>query len=656
MKILLFLFTVCLPLGMQAQVDAGRLQQLQDQLKRLELGDWREFAPGLHHVAIQTIAQIEMEFKKGGKIREEDWIKGQTNLDQFKKSAKQLKAALSRVYLKRQSAIQASFVREYDPLLFNKAEIHYQQSLDAGARNQWDSVSIYARKAQEYYHRLVKGARKKMKKDTKASLRAYRKAINKDIKTINTTGLNPEDIIAADVVVFRTKPPVSSFNQPGGVYVAPFPDPLPGPNPSQVPGIFDRQDNAITIAWYDGSDNETGNRVLRSTDLLNWQSVAEVGTINKLSQHTYQDQNLQADTRYCYQIETYNAEGARLSPFRCTYTLNGHGIGVWRLQLQVKVANITDAGIDNPLRIIVGDNGESIGTETLLDYGRDDFEKNSTFTYDLNLTNITDVSDITNLMVINYGTEQDAIYIEELVFLVNEHEFFHRIFGNTSNSALKLTLGGVYKVAFEELRSDASWQAYINSSLDNEVYNLPKIEAIGTGTPSLGFRIENAQLVSRVEGLIGHMLNADGVLKERLKWGHIFGATVEVSRKSNHALHIDLDLEGIVPYWPNPEMDIDFDIEITKNCEVKNGRNILIMELASKNFTSNADYSDWADVASLGILKLADVAIDWYAQNCTDPPVINQALEVPLPDNINCDDIEVYINEYGDLVICCFGF
>jgi len=187
-------------------------------------------------------------------------------------------------------------------------------------------------------------------------------------------------------------------------YVPPLP-PQPGPKPPTVVDIEERTASSIRIAWGDLSDNETGNRIMRTTDVSSWEILDEVGSIAKFETFTYLDTNLQPDTRYCYKIETWNTEGARQSPqFGCTYTHDGNDIRVWRLQLRVRVANISNAGTDNTLRVIVAaGNNQYLPTHTFLDYGQNDFERGSIFTYDLNLDNIHEPSDITDLRIINYG-------------------------------------------------------------------------------------------------------------------------------------------------------------------------------------------------------------------------------------------------------------
>jgi hypothetical protein len=221
--------------------------------------------------------------------------------------------------------------------------------------------------------------------------------------------------------------------------------------------------------------------VLRTTDLFNWQVMDDVGPVAKFETVRYTDANLQPDTRYCYTVESYNSEGARQSPFKCTYTVDGHDIGVWRLQLRVKVANLADAGADHPLRVQMANDGEHLPVATFLDYGQDDFERGSDFTFDLNIESIRELSEITDLTIVNHRNEQDVLLIEAFSLLVNEHEPFSRYFGMTPTSALRLGLSGAYRVEHDELRSNPSWGAFVTASLNDPAFNLPPISVADNG-------------------------------------------------------------------------------------------------------------------------------------------------------------------------------
>ena len=81
----------------------------------------------------------------------------------------------------------------------------------------------------------------------------------------------------------------------------------------------------------------------------------------------------------------------------------------------------------------------------------------------------------------------------------------------------------------------------------------------------------------------------------------------------------------------------------------------MTLKLTSQNFTSNADYQLWKDIASLGFTKLTADLIDWYAENCSTPFQVSREFEVDIPEGINCDDLQVSVDAAGNVVICCFA-
>jgi hypothetical protein len=117
-------------------------------------------------------------------------------------------------------------------------------------------------------------------------------------------------------------------------------------------------------------------------------------------------------------------------------------------------------------------------------------------------------------------------------------------------------------------------------------------------------------------------------------------------------LHFDLDLEALINNWPNPALDLDFDIEVATRCDSASRK--LNVDLTSKNFTSSTDFTLWKDILSLGVLPLSDKLIEWYANECTTPPQVKQSFEVKLRENFNCSDINIKVNDDAGVTVCCF--
>jgi hypothetical protein len=387
---------------------------------------------------------------------------------------------------------------------------------------------------------------------------------------------------------------------------------------------------------------------MRTTDLLTWQAVANLAPIPKFQRVDYSDTNLQPDTRYCYAIESFNALGARRSGFTCTYTRFDDDVDIWRLQLRVNIANVANAGIDHPLIVSTGSNGQYYGVATYLDYGHDDFERNSDFIYDLNMGHIRKLSDIVDISVAGSGDDTDIALVEDLALLVNGHTVFSRHFGRTATSALRL---GQYRVERVELHSDPLWLSYIASSRNDELFNLPHFDFSDNDLLPFQIKIPPDQIVSRIESLVGHVQHAEKEVGDWIKWGHLNGPAVEIMPSGISGLHVDLDLEVTIPLSPNPALDIDFDIELTKQCT---DNNQLVVGLLSKNFTSDADFSLWKDVASAGTLKVVDKVADWLLGEHAPLP-IEQSFAVSLPSNVDCTGLVIGVDAETNLTVCCFA-
>lgn len=444
------------------------------------------------------------------------------------------------------------------------------------------------------------------------------------------------------------------FGMDGGVielppYLPPPPPPT-GPRAGQGLSIVDREATSLELGWIDVSDNEVGSRVMRAQD-AGFETVESLGPFDKFEQVAYTDTNLQPDTRYCYKVETFNDAGANNSQGSCAYTRSDILLPVWRVQLEVMVADLKNAGTDNTIRAALKLADGSYALSTYLDYGRDDFERDQLYSFDLNFAGIDHISDIVGFSLYNSDDEKDVLLIKQLSLVVNEHEVFSRIFGTTSSTVLNLGYYGYFDVGFSELRAEPDWQSYVGAFELLPSFILLPLAWEVDGQEAM--RISNQQLVSRIEALMGHLIHTDEDLKGKVKWGKLHGAAVEIERKDNNTITVDLDLQAKVNNNFDPELDIDFDITFNTSC-LENG-SVLRLSFISENFTSNANASWWQDVVSLGSSAIIAKALNWYSENCMSPPSISQSLDIDLTDEIDCGDLQLEITEEGDLVICCLA-
>lgn len=86
---------------------------------------------------------------------------------------------------------------------------------------------------------------------------------------------------------------------------APPPPPLDPPDAPSNLTVTPVSDSELTLNWVDNADNETGFRIERSTDGMNFSEVAVVGA-NVI---TFLDSGLAALTTYFYQVRAFNLDG-----------------------------------------------------------------------------------------------------------------------------------------------------------------------------------------------------------------------------------------------------------------------------------------------------------------------------------------------------------
>jgi len=242
---------------------------------------------------------------------------------------------------------------------------------------------------------------------------------------------------------------------------------------------------------------------------------------------------------------------------------------IWRAQITLTTADVGDAGTDDTLSVRLGGSNK-----TWLDYGRDDFPRNNTFTYDLNLENLRVISDLDFITISKTG--DDGVCLKWFTLLINGRVIYRHVFPG-SGHWLDTESGDspTYHISGSTLRQNDSWLAYAQ--------------------PPAPLGISHAETESRIEGMVGHFITGN-----RLDWGPKYGrAYVEVARKANavNTLHVDLDLHADVPGF-DPEVDVDFDIQV--RCVNEQ------ITLRVLNVKVDVD-SNWiTEVLSLGLIELFD--------------------------------------------------
>lgn len=273
---------------------------------------------------------------------------------------------------------------------------------------------------------------------------------------------------------------------------------------------------------------------------------------------------------------------------------------VWRVQIQFQTANIGDAGSDDSVRVQLNS-----ANTTWLDYGRDDFERNTNYTYDLKLNGISRLSDLKYIYIAKTGS--DGWAVKSFSLLVNGRTIYTQTFpGNGRWFDNDSGESNSYFVSSSTLRGDDAWVNYV--------------------APFPPLTIPRAEMESRVEGIIGDFIHGN-----QLEWGHLYGRAVEATRKNTNTLHFDLDLEADISYLPNPEVDVDFDVEIT--CS---GGTI---SMKVKNVVVDVDSSPLLQVLSLGLINFLDAELSARINDAAKNIKIGQDVPLGFCPGISVDSL-----------------
>ena len=364
----------------------------------------------------------------------------------------------------------------------------------------------------------------------------------------------------------------------------------PIPHAPENVTLVEREATSIELRWRDRADNEDGYQLLRRVGTSGpWSIQASWEPLSGTT--TYTDTGLLPDTLYCYRVRAFNRNGGNNSLSRCAFTKDGNGYAVWRAQIIFHTANVSNANTDDKIYVNLNGYANAVprNNSTWLDYGRNDFERGTTYAYDLNLDYLGEIGDINQINISKTG--DDGWCIQDFTLQVNGLDLFTQDFSDLSGGCLWLDSGSGHSrthiVSHGALRAHPDWNSYNHTGA--------KLLLANNG-------IQNEEMVSRLEGMVG-----DDIHDNKLYWGHLHGPAVEVSygcpagAASCQTLHIDLDLAASAP-GPNSEVDVDFDL--TFSCD---NRQLLI---TSSNVEIDADSNWFWEILSLGLINFIDNAVE----------------------------------------------
>ncbi len=335
---------------------------------------------------------------------------------------------------------------------------------------------------------------------------------------------------------------------------SPNPGSVPPIDPSSMltaPGnirIVARSSDSATLSWYDRTDVEDRYELLRSVSGGAPQVIRNYGSLS--GEHSFQDNNLSADTLYCYRLVVYRGSASKHSQTQCVYTRDEPRREVIRAQIEITVADIPHAGTDDPINVRLNSPASApyvpAGNSTWVDYGRDDFERGSTFTYDLQT--VDDLSDITLLTIEKHGTDETCL--ESVRLMLNTTDsgegvtVFEHVFGSTWANChwINGNSGHSPMVTFfhDDLRAHPAWPE-------------PSSDWCGDSSDACGLRafpMSLSTLKSRFEAVAGHLLHFQG----NTEWRG--NNAFELELIDYRTLFVQLHLKADIPILSNPDVDL----------------------------------------------------------------------------------------------------
>jgi len=360
---------------------------------------------------------------------------------------------------------------------------------------------------------------------------------------------------------------------------------------------FERTGNSIKVTIKDSSNYENGYRIQRRNGYYSWTTIGSVGALSPNVKYSRTEYGLVPETSRCYRSQAYNQHGTRNSAVRCGYTTDGRDNKVWRVQVEVTTSHVSKANTNDGIWVRLNTSSASYephGNFTWMDYSTNDFERNMVQRFDLNLSGISDMSDINRIYFGKSGS--DGWCMKDMKLIVNDIEVFEKSFSSEASGCHWMDNdngnSNYYYIGRSEIRNHPKWMAY---SQDGALWLLS------------AFGISAEAMEERIEGIVGHMMH-----NEPLYWGFIYGEAVSVthgcpgSTGECNKVHVDLDM-GASPSIlgiPLPNLGVDVDFDLNFQCTGGN------LNIWTSNFTTNADYHWLLEILSLGLLNIVDSEVE----------------------------------------------
>lgn len=267
------------------------------------------------------------------------------------------------------------------------------------------------------------------------------------------------------------------------------------PSDFTIPGYGTTQ---VSLRWWNRGGPQT--RIHRSISNGPWTLLQTLGPQPTETYIDFLDQGASMNAENCYRVSVSDGVTNTLtSPIRCAFTRRDPDRTVSRLQLRIQIASAADADTDNTIEVrlqsptnitYANTYWRPAGNYTWVDSTTDDFERSSERTYDLMLSNIARVSDITQITLVKPGG--DDVCIAGLALIIDNATAFARTYGNSSSQCQWIRGDNALSINFAELRGDADWNDF---------------------SPNTFVGFDGAALRSVIEAKFGHFLHGRGELQ-----------------------------------------------------------------------------------------------------------------------------------------------
>lgn len=298
--------------------------------------------------------------------------------------------------------------------------------------------------------------------------------------------------------------------------------------------------NNVGMRWWNRGAPQT--RILRSIGGGTWSVIQTFGSLPVNAYVDFRDLQASPNTENCYRISVWdgtNAFSTQTTPARCAITRDGRDLPVFRLRLRLQVANVENAGTDDAVEVRLQSpswlvpavtNWRPAGNSTWVDSTVNDFERNSNLTYDLMLTHVSQVSDITQITLAKPGS--DDLCIAGLELTVNNSPAYSRNYGNAAATCARVGGENMLSVDYNELRNSTSW-----NQLSKEIFS--------------GY--DGAALRSIIQAQFAHALHGIGELRN--------GTAITTTRASEDRLKVFVPIRVYdVPILGDVDSNVHFDL------------------------------------------------------------------------------------------------